>query len=303
VSEVPPADPPIAADPPADAPAHAGPSPLLEKFERLMRIGSAIVAALFFLCILLPSDHLSQSDPTWIWDMVFEKMNRKWYTPLLLEFIELIILVFPVTAVPLMTIAAWVKQSPTRFFAIKIATFLQFGPPAAWVIIFTSAGNPSGVIAGVALAFGGVIGFLAASATGLAMGTRKVPWRLGAGLGGALLVFVSFLSFGLTTLFLRYEWEAHKWLQPLSSVAGLLAGVAGIGAALSLRHRVSFAKACLFGIGTGVLFAGMIPLTSWHWFQEELAVFLHYAVRVLAGGLLGWLFLMAKLQSFSPIEE
>jgi hypothetical protein len=299
------------ADPAGGAPAPAGPSPLLEKFERLMRIGSAITGGLFFLCFLIPTDHSYNGEFRWIWDMALRSADRSLETPG--ELIELVVMIFPFMAIPIMAIAAGSKRSPMRLFPIAIAALLQFGPLALMVALATTDNriglHPDEAIP-VAVMLGGAFSFLAAPAgcTGLAMGTQRTAWRVAAGLGGALLALGSFLVFVLIIEKVADpEVEAFKWPLFLSSIAGLLSGVAGLCAAGSHEHRASFAKACLVGIGAGALLLGIFSMSfslpGWDPRPEELWVILHFDIRALAGGLLGWLFVTAMLQSFSPIEE
>jgi hypothetical protein len=302
VSEVPPTDPPLGVDPAADARAAADRSPLLEKFDALMRIGSAIAAALFLLRVLLPMDGDGEGKPTWIWDPNFPPAYWTFDDPAML--LEPTHLFFPIMQVPLLLIAAGSKRSPVRLFVLLIAALLQFGPPAMNVILI-SIYPGTGMDRKEAALLVGLFGLLTASAgcSGLAMGTRRDAWRRAAGLGGALLALTSYLSLVMTLPHYRMT-TAGSFLLRLTPLAGLLAGGAGIAAALSLERRVSYAKACLLGTSGAVFCLGIFFLTRGIGRSAaDLIVPLHFCIRTLAGCLLGWLFLTAMLQSFSPMEE
>jgi hypothetical protein len=307
VSEVPPADPPIAADPPADAPAHAGPSPLSEKFERLMRIGSGIVGALFLLSLLFPMELNYGGGLRWIWDSAYEWAH--WRSLSRIDVALLVNRAMPVVVIPLMVIAAWPKRSPIRLFAIAIAALVQFGLEGLIMTLLILDNQSVAYTEEAAASNAFAIGLLAASAgcTGLAMGTRRAAWRLAAGLGGALLalgcLLLAILRIGIGPHFYGGTDIVSLALLILSSLTGSLAGGAGIVAALRFRRRVSFAKACLFGLGASLLLLEVSALNNVIRLLGSGWVSAQFAIKMLAGYLLGWLFLTAMLQSFSPIEE
>lgn len=272
------------------------------RIDLIQRIWAIVLGILFAMAALFPmTPHIFgrpfDLEPVYLWDIFSLGGPEN-----LAEFMGLILLAFPVVAIPLLLAGAFVRSQAARLGCFGVAFLFQCLPYFfVSVLAMSEAGSGEGSLEGglyMAAFLGAVAGVTVgtSAAVGLALGVADRAWRWAAAAGGAGC------AAGALGLGAALVQTSGNWLLALSMLGLGGAAAMSFASTTSARHRASFAQWSLAGYaltGLGLvtlILYGTTPSTEDLWF-------FNWVLRMIGGFGLGSLFVLSLLQFFSPAKR